>query len=390
MKEGVYLTEYSTPIITAVIVFAILVFFLWIPWLIYTYRKYGFLPLSLMIISFTFVFYILSALFLVLLPLPESRNTCAMQNPNTVHYSLVPFQFIEDILKGNWLDLKNPASYMLIFKQSAFYQVFFNFLLLLPLGVYLRYYLVNKNKWWKAGITVFLVSLFFEITQLTGIYGIYNCAYRLFDVDDLMSNTFGGIIGFFIAPAVLAIFPSKKKIEERAEYLLRKDEVKAPVVLIAFAIDLFIIDIIRQLVLNLINHNEVTNFIVTTILLLLGLLLVPIVWNGRTLGTAVMRFRYSSKLNKNITRSRLAKRFVAIYVAYFITVIVSTMNNITVTMNSVYYKASVLLSLASSIAALILTIVLFIHIMLVLFGKGKRRFFVDESSDLYTTRKKAE
>lgn len=382
------MAEFTTPILTAVIVFIFLAIFLWIPWLIYTYRKYGFLPLSLTIISFTFIFYILSALFLVLLPLPESRNTCAMQNPNTVHYSFMPFQFIEDILKGNWLDLKNPTSYMLLFKQSAFYQVFFNFLLLLPLGVYLRYYLVDKNKWWKAGIIAFAVSLFFEITQLTGIYGIYNCAYRLFDVDDLLSNTFGGIMGFFIGPAVLAIFPSKKKIEERADYLMEKDEIKAPVVLIAFGIDLFIIDIIRQLILNVINHNEVTSFMITTVLLVIALLVIPMLWNGRTIGTFIMRFRYSSKISKTVTLSRLAKRFVAIYVAYFVTVIVSTMNNITVTMNSPYYEASVLLSLASSISALILTIVLFIHIMLVLFGKGKRRFFVDESSDLYTTRKK--
>lgn len=382
------MADYSTPLITAVIVFVIIAIFTWVPWLIYTYRKYGFLPLSLTIISFTFIFYILSALFLVLLPLPESRNTCAMQNPNTVHYSLMPFHFIEDILKGNWLNLKNPATYMLLFKQSAFYQVFFNFLLLLPLGVYLRYYLVDKNKWWKAGILAFLVSLFFEITQLTGIYGIYNCAYRLFDVDDLISNTLGGIIGFFVAPAVLAVFPSKKRIEERAEYLLKKDEVKAPAVLLAFGIDLFIIDLIRQLILNFVKHNEVTSFITTTLLLIIALLIVPIIWNGRTLGTAIMRFRYSSKLSKAITISRLGKRFVAIYVAYFVTVIVSTMNNINVTMDSPYYSASVLLTVASSIAALILTIVLFIHVMLVLFGKGKRRFFVDESADLYTTRRK--
>lgn len=382
------MTDYSTPILTAVIVFIILAIVLWIPWLVYTYRKYGFLPLSMTIISFTFIFYILSALFLVLLPLPASRDSCAMQNPNTVHYSLMPFQFIEDLFKANWLDIKNPSTYMLLFKQSAFYQIFLNFLLLLPLGVYLRYYLVAKNKWWKAGIIAFLVSLFFEIAQLTGIFGIYNCAYRLFDFDDLMSNTIGGIVGYFIAPAVLALFPSKKKIEERAEYLLEKDEVKAPVVLIAFGIDLFIIDIIRQLILNGTKSNEVTSFVMTTALLIIGLLLLPILWNGRTIGTAIMRFRYSSKISKAVTISRLAKRFVAIYVAYFLTVVVGTMNNVKVTMDSAYYEASVLLTLASSICGLILTIVVFIHIMLVLFGKGKRRFFVDESADLYTTRRK--
>lgn len=378
---------YSMPILTAAIVFGIVAVVIWIPWLIYTYRKYGYLPLSVLVISFSFIFYSLAAFFLVILPLPATRDTCAMQAPNTQHYSLVPFKFIEDTLKGNWLDIKNPATYVLLFKQPAFYQTFFNFLLLLPLGVYLRYYLVEKAYWWKATIVLFCTTLFFEITQLTGIYGIYNCAYRLFDVDDLMMNTFGGVIGYFIAPAVLAVFPSKKTIEERAAYLVEKDEVKPMSVLLAILIDLFLVDLSRQWIMVFTKHNEVTSFIVTTLLLIVFLVLIPIIWNGRTLGTAVMRFRYSSKLSKKTTISRLIKRFVAIYVAYFVSVIAGTLDNIHVTMNSPYYEASVFLALGSTLIFFILTIVIFIHIMLVIFGKGKRRFFFDEAANLFTTRK---
>lgn len=378
---------YSMPILTAAIVFGIVAVAIWIPWLIYTYRKYGYLPLSVLVISFSFIFYSLAAFFLVILPLPATRDTCAMQAPNTQHYSLIPFKFIEDTLKGNWLDIKNPATYVLLFKQPAFYQTFFNFLLLLPLGVYLRYYLVEKAYWWKATIVLFCTTLFFEITQLTGIYGIYNCAYRLFDVDDLMMNTFGGVIGYFIAPAVLAVFPSKKTIEERAAYLVEKDEVKPMSVLLATLIDLFLVDLSRQWIMVFTKHNEVTSFIVTTLILIVFLVLIPIIWNGRTLGTAVMRFRYSSKLSKKTTISRLIKRFIAIYVAYFVGVIAGTLDNIHVTMNSPYYEASVLLALGSTIIFFILTIVIFIHIMLVIFGKGKRRFFFDEAANLFTTRK---
>ena len=378
---------YSMPILTAAIVFGIVAVAIWIPWLIYTYRKYGYLPLSVLVISFSFIFYSLAAFFLVILPLPATRDTCAMQAPNTQHYSLIPFKFIEDTLKGNWLDIKNPATYVLLFKQPAFYQTFFNFLLLLPLGVYLRYYLVEKAYWWKATIVLFCTTLFFEITQLTGIYGIYNCAYRLFDVDDLMMNTFGGVIGYFIAPAVLAVFPSKKTIEERAAYLVEKDEVKPMSVLLATLIDLFLVDLSRQWIMVFTKHNEVTSFIVTTLLLIVFLVLIPIIWNGRTLGTAVMRFRYSSKLSKKTTISRLIKRFIAIYVAYFVGVIAGTLDNIHVTMNSPYYEASVFLALGSTIIFFILTIVIFIHIMLVIFGKGKRRFFFDEAANLFTTRK---
>jgi hypothetical protein len=45
-----------------------------------------------------YIFSMLSALFLVLLPLPDTRNTCALQSPDTVRYSLVPFYFIWDVL----------------------------------------------------------------------------------------------------------------------------------------------------------------------------------------------------------------------------------------------------------------------------------------------------
>jgi glycopeptide antibiotics resistance protein len=38
-----------------------------------------------------------------------------------------------------------------------------------------------------------------ELTQLTGIWGLYPCPYRQFDVDDLILNTTGVVIGFALA-----------------------------------------------------------------------------------------------------------------------------------------------------------------------------------------------
>lgn len=382
------MSAYMEPLYSASIVFILLGIALWIPWMIYMYRKHGYFSLSQTLISFSFVFYMIAALFLVLLPLPDTRNTCAMQNPNTQHYSLTPFRFITDTLSGGWFNAKRPASYVLIFRQPAFYQAFFNFLLLLPLGVYLRYFLTHKKNWWKAGLIAFATTLFFEITQITGIYGIYNCAYRIFDVDDLILNTSGAVLGFFLAPAFLAMFPSKESINARAKMLIERDEVKSMSVLLAIAIDIFIIDTMRQVILYFTNQNDVTSFIVFSLLAFIWLCIIPIIWNGRTVGTWIMRFRYDSKLSKKTTISRLVKRFAAFYMAYFMLAVVGVLNNVEVTMASPYYKASVFLAVGSSILTAILMVVLFIHIMLVVFGKGKRRFFFDESADLYTTRKK--
>ncbi len=41
----------------------------------------------------------------------------------------------------------------------------------------------------------FGLSLACELTQLTGIWGIYPCAYRAFNVDDLLLNTLGCVSG---------------------------------------------------------------------------------------------------------------------------------------------------------------------------------------------------
>ena len=64
-------------------------------------------------------------------------------------------------------------------------------LLLVPLGMYLRYYF--RRTWWQTLAIGVLVTLSFETTQLTGLWGLYEHPYRLFDVDDLMMNTLGAM-----------------------------------------------------------------------------------------------------------------------------------------------------------------------------------------------------
>lgn len=382
------MSAYTQPIFVAAIFFVVLAFALFIPWLIYTYRKYNYLPFSTTLISFSFIFYFLAALFLVLLPLPEIRNTCSLQKPGTQHYSLMPFQFIMSTIGNSGIVLSQPATYRLLFSQPSFYQAFFNFLLLLPFGVYLRYFFQDKKHWKKAlGIT-FSLTLFYEVTQVTGIYGIYNCPYRIFDVDDLLLNTTGGVLGFFIAPAVLALFPSKKKINEKTERLLALDEVRGMSVLLAVMIDIFISNIVVKVVLSMTNDNMVSEFIATTITLFVTLFMIPWIWNGSTIGTKIMRYRYDSKVSPVETNKRLFKRFGAIYAIYFTTVIANILNNVELSMDSPFYKASIFLTLGAGLTIVILTIVLFIHGILVVFGKEKRRFYFDEASDLYTTRKK--
>src|SRR5574344_890438 len=91
---------------------------------------------------------------------------------------------------------------------------FFKSLLTIPFGIYLRYYFKLNLK--KTCLYTFLLSLFFELTQLSGLYFIYPRGYRLFDVDDLLLNTFGGFIGYYVANLFNKTLPNREKIDEES------------------------------------------------------------------------------------------------------------------------------------------------------------------------------
>lgn len=77
--------------------------------------------------------------------------------------------------------------------DAALTHLLLNGALLLPLGVLLA-------RWWqwplrRVGWVALLVSVGIELTQLTGVWFVYDCAYRVFDVDDLLANTVGALGG---------------------------------------------------------------------------------------------------------------------------------------------------------------------------------------------------
>lgn len=203
---------YVFPIKVAFITFPIFAFLITIPFLIYQYRKYGYVNKLRAFVLYSFLLYLIVAYYLIILPLPENRDVRSMQSEDVEHYNLRPFRFIEDIKKETKVELNNRQTYKYLFTERAFLQVVFNILLLVPLGVYLRYYFRLSLK--KTILISFLVSLFFEITQLTGLYGLYNAPYRLFDVDDLFFNTLGGVIGYFITPMFTFFLPESSKLDE--------------------------------------------------------------------------------------------------------------------------------------------------------------------------------
>ncbi|MBF4161127.1 VanZ family protein [Nocardioides acrostichi] len=86
-------------------------------------------------------------------------------------------------------------------RDPAVLQVLFNVLLFVPLGYYVR--VVLKRGVAVATLVGFAASLAIELTQYTAVWGIFGCAYRQLDVDDLLLNTVGALGGSLLSAVVV-------------------------------------------------------------------------------------------------------------------------------------------------------------------------------------------
>ncbi|ANS52179.1 permease (plasmid) [Bacillus thuringiensis] len=211
---------YLLSIKTAFIIFLIVVSIVSIPFLLWQYKKYGYIHYFHTFIVYSLLLYGISVYCLVIFPLPATFNTCSIQKLGMQHYSLVPFTFVTDFLRETNVIWNSPMTYTRMFKERGFIQVVCNMMLLFPLGIYLRYYFCYKIL--QTLLIISSVSLFFEITQLTGIYGLYNCPYRLFDIDDIILNTSGGIMGFYVFSIISWFSYNKKTTYNNKELSIQK------------------------------------------------------------------------------------------------------------------------------------------------------------------------
>lgn len=124
------------------------------------------------------------------LPLPtsESAEWRCPGGGGALSAQLIPFHFLTNATESTGLALLNPPIVV---------QVALNALLFVPLGAIVV--LGLRRSLAVAVVVAFVCSLVIETSQLTGLWFIYDCAYRLFDVDDIMANTLGGGVGAAIA-----------------------------------------------------------------------------------------------------------------------------------------------------------------------------------------------
>ncbi len=300
--------SYRFVIWVAILVFPIIAFLITLPYMIRNYHKYGSIPLLRTLVVYSFVFYLLTAYFMVILPLPSISE---VKNLDTAWVELRPFKFIGDLILYSNFSITDPSTYLPALKNSIVYVNLFNLFLTIPFGVYLRYYF--KRTWWEVLIYSFLLSLFFEITQITGLYGIYPRPYRLFEVDDLIINTAGGVLGYILTPLFCFIIPSRKRLDEEAYE--NGQRVSFSRRAIAYLVDYTIFNLVI-LALKVIFDLEL-GFGIYSWLYFFYLVFSVCFFNGRTIGKSVVKIKIVSSDGKDARIHQLLARYTFRFILYF-------------------------------------------------------------------------
>ncbi|MFI5734859.1 VanZ family protein [Kribbella sp. NPDC051587] len=176
------------PAVLAIFLGGALAFVLLTPFVYRTYRRRGELGFWPTVLAFGSLLYGLALVAYVLFPIPAIDAAWCSAHTALTHPQLNPLQFVDDIAKYHSSLLANPAVQQLVF----------NVFLFIPLGAYLRHY-TRRGPLTIVAIGLG-VSLAIELTQLTGNWFLFRCPYRLFDVDDLLTNTVGTALGLLFAP----------------------------------------------------------------------------------------------------------------------------------------------------------------------------------------------
>lgn len=176
------------PAMAAIMIGVLVGALLFVPFVAVQYRRAGRLTAWQTLLWTGFLVYGLALWTYTLLPLPEPDAV------RCVPAQVRPFQFLDDIIE-------HPAgSVGQLVRNPAVMQVALNVVLFVPLGFFLRS--IWRRGFLVATVAGLAISLVIEMTQLTGVWGIYPCAYRLFDVDDLIANTTGALLGGLLSTAL--------------------------------------------------------------------------------------------------------------------------------------------------------------------------------------------
>lgn len=191
--------------------FPLVALLLAVPYALYQYRRFGAISIWKTFVVFTFILYCLCAISLIVFPLPADHSA-VVESARTPQ--LHPFHVIEQIRETIDFSLSDRSTWGPALRSPVVYEAIFNVMLTVPLGAYLCY--LFRCRWWMALLIGMATTLLFETSQLTGLFGLYAHPYRLFDMDDLILNTTGTMLGFWLMIPLAWALPSMDEVNEQA------------------------------------------------------------------------------------------------------------------------------------------------------------------------------
>ncbi|MBW9092489.1 VanZ family protein [Microbacterium jejuense] len=258
---------------------------LFVPFVALSYRRRGGFGVGRFLLWGAALVYLMAIWTYTLLPLPDpDAMRCAGVNLDLL-------AFVGDVRGA----IARPGRTL---TDPAVLQLLLNVLLFVPLGFFVR---VLGGRGILTALLVGLgVSAFIETTQLTGVWELYPCAYRVFDVDDLLTNTLGALIGSVLALAVprrhwgtpkFADAESPRPITRRRRFLAMLCDVLAAWVLgvavaVAFQLLLYALGADRAM-----REGTAANVVAGAVPI--ALWLVVTLATGRTIGDHAVQLRYT-------------------------------------------------------------------------------------------------
>ena len=256
---------------------------LFVPFTARVYRVRGRLTLGHVLTGLAAAVYFWAIWTYTLLPLPDGPIT------HCVGINLDPMEAVADVAKA-FAEPGNPLLHPGITQQVL------NVALFVPLGVFVRIFLGRGVI--VAALAGLGVSLLVETTQATGVWGLYECAYRLGDVNDLMTNTAGAILGSLLSLLIPArwLLARASADADLPRPATRGRRVLAMVCdVLAFWLVGAVVSVITQSAVRLLARDLVTDHVLSD---WLGNIVPIAVWfvvtmlTGRSIGDLVVRLRY--------------------------------------------------------------------------------------------------
>jgi glycopeptide antibiotics resistance protein len=244
------------PAVIAVFGGVLLAALLLVPFIYRTYRRRGELGFGASVVAFGFLVYGLALVAYTLLPLPPIDAAWCATHTRFTHAQLDPMAIFSDIRQYSGV-LRNPAV-----QQGVF-----NIVLFLPLGAYLGLYFRRRGVP-TAVLTGFAVSLLIECTQLTGNWYLFPCPYRLFDVDDLITNTLGAALGVLGAPLLRRLQGSPNLPADAPRPVTTGRRLAGMVVdlITVYLLGIFLTVVVNLTAWYILGHLPASNTLVTAVL----------------------------------------------------------------------------------------------------------------------------